>query len=241
MVIVETGIDPHMSRLADILGGQTTPWLESDTKLDVQGKLFLGSIQGARIARQMGAIVYGLRDKYRCTAYYEYFPSLINGNAVACRFGDLRAKQEQFFKRKGRVFVRPDSNEKLFTGQTVYQNEWEARIARSFDAYDPLSDDEIVMVSDALPIGRELRCYIHRGRVITIGELDGYGDLSDMIPVAQSLVPGDFEPDPIWVMDIAEVGGRWKVLEIGSLSCASPYTCDLDVIAESIRHELSSL
>ena len=57
----------------------------------------------------------------------------------------------------------------------------------------------------------------------------------EVLTFAQSLLNCGYEPDPMWTMDIAETSEGLSLLEVGSLSAAGWYDCDLEAIVDNVQ------
>src|SRR5262245_15654591 len=123
--------------------------------------------------------------------------------------------------RGGRVFVRPDGCQKLFTGRVVTEAEFATALAPA--RYDPAT---LVVVAESRPITCEWRLVIAEGAVIAASQY--------MLRGAITLAPGcpkevwafadamlaevTWRPDVLFMMDVCESEGGLYLLELNSFS-----------------------
>lgn len=141
-----------------------------------------------------------------------------------------------------KIFIKPDENDKLFTGQLVAMGRLEdwMGIEHSYGAIDPTS---LCMVAQPVKIAAEYRFIIADRKVLTGSQYradnaleltheypDGAAEFAEK--VASST---EWQPHPIYVMDIAKMpDGEFRLIEIGSVNCAGYYRCDIRKIIEKM-------
>ena len=173
----------------------------------------------------------------------KYADFLLNADYVMLPFGELRRRREFLFDAvgsDGRFFARPDSPLKLFTGQLVTADSFEKDL--EYMAFYDVPDDALVVVSSPKPIVDEWRfviaqrevaagCRYRRGGKL-LSEA-GYDD--DALRVAESVAAREYQPDPVWVVDIGRTtNGEYGVVEIGGFSFADLYACDMSAVVRSV-------
>src|SRR5690349_20510815 len=88
-------------------------------------------------------------DHFFCSNYYCHFGQhLLNRDYIMLPFGELRRRREFLFRNMGRdgaIFVRPDSPLKLFTGQIVRDETFDADL--EFMAFYEFPPESLVVVS----------------------------------------------------------------------------------------------
>ena len=191
-------------------------------------------------------------DNLACSTYYAHFgPYLLNQDcAILSGVTAIRQRDALFdrFGRDGQVFVRPDSVEKLLTGQCVNREEWETALAPT--RYSP---DTLVVVAAPHTIGREWRLVVAQDRVIAASQYMENGrkvvvpDCPNAVRdfVHNILADVRWRPDKLFMVDVCETKNDSKeelfVLELNSFSCSGLYACDLAAVVESAsslaRHE----
>ena len=100
--------------------------------------------------------------------------------------------------------------------------------------------NSLVVVSSPKTIINEWRFVVANGKVVA-GCQYKHGDDFDYRPdydgnafdLATSIAAIDYEPDPVWVMDICKISDNsYHLLEIGGFSFADLYACNMpDVVA----------
>jgi hypothetical protein len=136
-----------------------------------------------------------------------------------------------------RLFVRPDSPLKPFSGRSL------AVSALSLAALDHgfyYDDDRLpIVVSTVKDIGREWRFVIADGTPIAGCQYDAArcsraGEVPDEAPaLAQQVASHAWQPAPIYIVDIAEVDGVLRVMELNPFSGADLYDCDAGAVIEA--------
>jgi hypothetical protein len=209
--------------------------------------VFHGSIEMATRLTEMcpwRPAVYCNWTNFECSTYYCHFGQyLLNDDYVMLPFGELRRRREFLFEsfgRDGAIFVRPNSCRKSFTGQLAHGDTFDKDV--EFMAFYDVPPETIVVVSSPKEISREWRFLVAAGRVVacslykTGGKLAKRADVESAAQaLANELAAGDFQPDRAWVLDICETAaGDFRLLEIGSFSCAELYACDLAAVVSAI-------
>jgi len=214
-----------------------------------------GSLQLGRAAqRKTGWVpgVYCNLPKFECLYYYPRFGKhLLNNDYAMFPFGDLLDRRDWVFANFGAsrcVFLRPSSGFKTFTGQIVEYVDWERELKRLSFKVNP---ESLVLLCRPIEVVKEWRLVV-TDRVISATQYkEGKGWIritgSDIVKTSdvpqevldygqQVLAEVDFNPDPIWTMDICETdSGELKVLEVGSFSCAGLYACKMEPIVEEVN------
>jgi hypothetical protein len=181
-------------------------------------------------------------ENFFCSSYACRFGKyLLNRDYVMLPFGELDRRKEFLFEtfgREGRIFVRPDSPLKLFTGQVASRETFAADL--EYMAFYEFPENSIVLVSSPHTILNEWRFVIARGRVVAgcqykcDGQLEYLPDYDERaLELAQEIAAVNYEPDPAWVMDICKTAdGAYHLLEIGGFSFADLYACNKsDIVA----------
>jgi hypothetical protein len=141
------------------------------------------------------------------------------------------------FGRDDAVFIRPTGCHKLFVGRCVAKDSFAAALAPS--RYDPTT---LVVVASPRPIAREWRLIVSRDRVIGASQyaVEGTPAVAPGCPsdvhdfAAVMLAEVRWRPDPIFMLDICESGGRLWLVELNSFSCSWLYQSNLaEVVAEA--------
>ncbi len=147
------------------------------------------------------------------------------------------------FGRDDCVFVRPDDNAKSYSGGIVRIgnfHEW----YKLANFYNP-GPDCMAVVSTPELIHAEWRLVIGNKRLVTGSQYRRNGTeevLAGCPPkvtaFAESVATATkFDPHPVYVMDIASTDSGYRVIEIGSVCCASLYACDLEKLVAAVLTE----
>jgi hypothetical protein len=134
------------------------------------------------------------------------------------------------FGRDDEVFVRPKGCHKLFTGRCVYRDDFASALAPT--RYDPAT---LVVVAAPREIDREWRLVVAGGRVVAASQYAERG--------GKSVAPGcpepvrayaegmlaevPWRPDPIFMLNVCEAGGRVWLVELNGFSTSWLSQCDL--------------
>lgn len=183
-------------------------------------------------------------EHFFCSHYFAHFGRfLLNRDYALLPFAELlRCADFLFatFGREGRIFVRPDSPLKLFTGLVASQATFERDV--EFMGFYDFPRESLVVVSSPKPILREWRLVIADGQIVTgsqYKERDKDVRRSGVEPgvaaFAQAALAAGYAPDPVWVMDICQTAdNEYHLLEIGGFSFAALYACDKDAVVQAV-------
>jgi len=269
--MVETGLDPEAEeRLLDSLAilpnvevqvRKLVPFgegLQPGPGTEPEGPIvFHGSLQGAKWVQENtdwrpGAIANNPR--LRCSSYYPVFGEhLLNRRHLFLPFGCMEAMKDDLFEWLGEadcIFVRPDANDKPFTGQLVRREKWDEDMQLIGFYKERVRPDTMCVVAAPQNVGKEWRFFV-KGREVLTGSVYRKGPYTpvrevvdmDTAPwpwilaeeLANHAVNGGYQPDPIWVLDLCmDADDQLRLLEVGSFSCAGIYDCDTDVIARAV-------
>ncbi len=181
-------------------------------------------------------------ENFACTSYTCWYGEyLLNRDYIMLPFGELDRCKDFLFDSVGRddrVFVRPDSPLKLFTGQIATRDTFSADL--DFMGFYEFPVNSLVVVSSPKTIKNEWRFVVANGKVVagcqykTADDLDYQPDYdSNAFDLAKSIASIAYEPDPVWIMDICKsLDNSYHLLEIGGFSFADLYACNMaDVVA----------
>jgi len=183
-------------------------------------------------------------EEMSCRSYYTHWGKhLLQSNYAFYTFGEVRRLKDELYHRHGkddRIFVRPDTNDKAFTGEVVHRERFEAWFTTQQEWGVGLL--QLCVVSTPEKIDAEYRLVIADSQVITASRyrLNSCIDKEEGCPPEVRSFAGDvvttvpWQPAPIYCMDVAMSNGLPKLVEIGEVNCAGLYEMDLHVIAESM-------
>lgn len=176
-----------------------------------------------------------------CTAYYAYFGGFLLNRNYAIMPGVEAIRQGEWlfstFGGDGGVFLRPAGCQKLFVGRCVAKDAFAAALSPAL--YDPTT---LVVIAAPRPIAREWRLVVSGDRVIGASQYAAGGtraitpgapdDVREFAAAMLAVVR--WRPDPIFMLDICESGGRLWLVELNSFSSSWLYQCDLaSVVGEA--------
>ncbi len=181
-------------------------------------------------------------ENFFCSSYTCWCGKyLLNRDYVMLPFGELDRRKEFLFDslgRDNRIFVRPDSPLKLFTGQIVSRQTFAADL--EFMAFYDVPPNSLVLVSSPSTLLYEWRFVVADGCVVAgcqykRGEQMDYQANYDAtaLELAQTIASLGHDPDPVWIVDICKTSDdAYHLLEIGGFSFADLYACNkADVVA----------
>ena len=188
-------------------------------------------------------------ENFRCSSYFPHLGKhLLNRDNFVLPFAELGQQAEYLFRelgRNGKLFVRPDSPLKLFTGMEIGQDTW-SRDLDYMSIYEfPL--DTLVVVSSPKDIESEWRFVVANQKIVDGSMYKHHGDMcvkpgydAQALEFARAIAALGYEPDPVWVLDIAKTGaGEYAVVEIGGFSFANLYACSKDLVVEAVSKVIS--
>lgn len=183
-------------------------------------------------------------ENFACSSYVCWYGKyLLNRDYVMLPFGELDRNQNFLFDSFGRndqIFIRPESPLKLFTGQIATRQTFAADL--EFMGFYEFPASSLVVVSSPKTILNEWRFVVANGKVAA-GCQYKKGDDLDYQPeydgkafdLAKSIASIDYEPDPVWVMDICKTSDDTNhLLEIGGFSFADLYACNMADIVSAV-------
>lgn len=175
---------------------------------------------------------------------------LLNRDYIMLPFGELDRCQDFLFASVGeddRVFVRPDSPLKLFTGQIATKKTFQADL--DFMGFYEFPAGTLVVISSPKKIRNEWRFVIADGKVVAgcqykCGdhlEVDANFD-PDARSFAQSIASLGYGPDRVWIMDICKTAEQsYRLLEIGGFSFSDLYACHMPTVVSSVSKVAGSV
>jgi hypothetical protein len=144
-----------------------------------------------------------------------------------------------------KIFIRPDSNDKIFHGGVVSEN--------NFDEWHKLAnfyveDDRNVLAvaSRVSDIREEWRTVVHSGKVVSASK---YSENKQSVKVEEMntevneyvehvISETGFQPHPVMCFDVCRLEtGVLRMLEIGSVNASGLYACKLEPIVEAMSEQ----
>jgi hypothetical protein len=183
-----------------------------------------------------------------CSTYYAYFgPYLLNREYSLLPCAEALRLTDRLFKRHAidaRVFIRPDSVDKSFTGSLADHGTFTDTIAGM--SLDPTT---LVLVATPKKISDEWRLVIGNGAVLTGSQYVAGGVLqptaacpTEVVDFATAMLQQvDWRPDPMFIMDVCASEDGLRLVELNSFSCSGHYLADLSVVVECASRLASCL
>lgn len=262
---IETGIEPDYEKrlIASVRAEGCLVYSPSyvpfearfDGVVDSEGPVvFHGSLQGAEVAKKSGMTVYENADQLLCSYYYPRIGDMcLNRRHVFLPFGSLTNMKDFLLSTLGAgsgcLFVRPDSNRKLFSGQVITRETWDRDVEFLGFYDDVVKPETMVVVAPPVNVVKEWRFFVSQGRVIT-GSLYVTGRdhtrrpadsvaLSRAADFVEECTNRGYDPSPVWVLDLCETSsGGHHILEVGSFSSAGLYAADTDLLVRAVNATL---
>lgn len=186
----------------------------------------------------------GLTERTNAMNYLSNLPLewFLNQDGIFVSWTMFKAQKQRWFDLFGgdRVFVRPNSGFKTFTGTTVSRDEWDYDI-QGLDKLSSVMDDTLIMVAGSKPIKGEFRFVIAEGQVIAGSEYrwDDVLDIRIDYPeecraLAQQVASHSWQVDVAYTCDVALTDDGVKVVELNSFCSAGLYACDLEEVVRGV-------
>lgn len=216
-------------------GGMEYSFLPEDRPVVFHGSIAVAKDIRKRFPGRFYPFMWYDEDKLRCQSYYAHWgPYLLQdiyGFYPLSEITRLCLKLYELFGDKQRLFIKPDSNDKEFTGEVVHLKKFD--VWRMTALHNETPQDTLCVVSKPQPIDDEYRLVIADGRVVA-GSSYRKGNFLDMSEGYPSDVKSFAEevakvwsPHPIYCLDIATTPFGCRVIECGSLNVAGFYDMDL--------------
>ncbi len=173
-----------------------------------------------------------------CATYYAHFGQYLLNEHYAIMPGIEAIRQRdwlfQILGEDDEVFARPTSCHKLFVGRRVSREAFAGILSPT--RYDPAT---AVVVARPRRIGREWRLVVIGDHVVSGSQyaVNGERAVAPDLPqevaayAAAMLAAVRWRPDPIFMLDVCESGGRLWLVELNSFSGSWLYECDLSAVA----------
>jgi len=186
-------------------------------------------------------------EKLKCSHYYKKWAGLILASNYAFYPYDLllpncRHFAAKFVNQNDEVFVRPDTNDKIFPGGVVSTRNLATWLIHT--PFETPDDDLLCLIGTPAEIEAEYRLWIVNGKVVTGSQYVLRGNLVESPYVPQQAIQlaeaaaAKWSPHPAFVLDIAEekhgTWGSWCILECGSIHTCGLYAADENVIIDAI-------
>lgn len=138
------------------------------------------------------------------------------------------------------VFLRPADDLKSFSGAVYTFGElarWREALPQS---RGPLQPDTVVQVATPQTLGREWRCVVVEGRVITASQYRSSGrarmrpEVPDAVIAYANSMAARYAPARVFMLDVCETEAGLRVVETNCFNSAGFYCCDLYEVARTV-------
>jgi hypothetical protein len=187
-------------------------------------------------------------DKLSCKCYYAHWhPFIVQKIFGFYPLGMLRSKQDWLFdvyghpkynERELQIFIRPDTNDKLFSGEIVAKGRFDSWL--NWVWIEENLAESLVIVSRPETLLKEYRLIVCDNKVITGSRymVNGTLDTDVYFPDEAARITEEackaWTPHPIFVMDVAETPEGFFIVECGSINCAGFYKADMRIIVKAM-------
>jgi len=162
---------------------------------------------------------------------------LLNSDYYLLPFGEFVRRR---LKPGESVFIKPDSGLKTFTGKVISYDTFDHEI-NSMNQIERVYPETLCVIASAKQIDGEFRYIIADGEVITKSQYRWDDQLEvriDTFPqgdeLAKYVAELNYQPDAVYVVDIALCNNSAKVIELNAFSSSGLYACDTDKIARAV-------
>jgi hypothetical protein len=183
-------------------------------------------------------------EEMSCRSYYTHWGKyLLQSNYAFYTFGEIIRLKDDIYDKFGKnnlLFIRPDTNDKAFTGEVVHKDEFNRWFGLQQEWGTGLL--QLCVVASPEDIKAEYRLVVAKGKVIASSRyrldrcIDKKRGCPEEVQVFSEEVANSvpWQPAPIYCMDIAMTPKGPKLLEIGEVNCAGFYEMDLFPIAKAM-------
>jgi hypothetical protein len=234
-ILCDLGIPVHAEQYT-YLGGTEFEAVGEDGPVIYYGSLNTADYLRVR-AKNWVPFLWFDANVFSCRSYFAHWGKFLlqerYGFYPLAEVARLKDQLYRDFGIDGMVFIRPDDNDKLFTGRRVPTEIFSAWYGEvKADGADPAA---LVVVCSPVRIEAEWRFVIADRKVIAGSpyKWGGKVELTDdrfraAARFAAEIAATPWQPRPIYCADVAYTGdGRYRLVEIGGINSAGLYRCDL--------------
>jgi hypothetical protein len=257
----EVWLDDEEKKLFEALaktGSDVIPFTLGKTLLNEEVRKIQGPVIGRGSIQFIKRSTSGLPwawvswPEFRCSYYYVHFSDvLLQEEFLFMPWGLLQSRKFLFdtYGEDGSLFIRPDSNDKVFSGRVVRKEKFDDWYKMENDCYSPSKELQCV-VSKPRKIHQEIRFIGHIGSSTILGsssynegtkkELSIPKEAKDFCHLIMNRLcskPDILGYTPIVVIDVAMTDQGPRLCEFGCVNCCSWYGCDPEPIVRSMEQE----
>lgn len=167
---------------------------------------------------------------------------MANQNHVMSSFRNFVDNKNFFYNifNTDKVFIRPNSGFKTFTGLPIHLAEFDFEI-NSLRQLTSVADDTLILVSSCKTIKEEYRFFIVNREVVDgsryklneeLNIAKGYSQ--EALEIAKIMCNNKWQPDLAYACDVGIVNGEPKIIELNSFSCSGFYAADMEKLVEAV-------
>jgi hypothetical protein len=190
-------------------------------------------------------------ENLKCSTYCNYYGKyMLNSPYMFMTIAEIKRNIDfifQTFGDNGKIFIRPDSSQKEFTGCLVTKENFDKDLFKM--SYGKIDEAWLCLVSKPRKISIEYRFLIADKEVITgsmykfNGEYEERAEFSDdALKLAQSIASEKWQPSRVYSVDISwlyekdsDDPSRLNLLEVNGFNTASMYLCDWKKIVPALN------
>lgn len=180
-------------------------------------------------------------EQFKYTYYSKYLSKyLLNQDYKMISLLDLIQNKKIHYEQNHSIFIKSDDGYKSISGMVIAEGNFDYWLA----TLDPNLNNNIkLIISAAKEIEKEYRFFVTKNKVLAGSQYQTNRDLdirSYVDPKAEELALeicslNDYQPDPVYCLDIGKVKDNYYLIEVNSFSCAGLYACDTDEIVKFIK------
>lgn len=179
-----------------------------------------------------------------CRGYYaRWGPFLLQRDYAFYPFAEVSRLRDLLYDRHGeedRLFIRPDGNDKAFTGEVVERRRFEEW--HGLHGEGGVAPDLLCVASRPARILAEYRLVVADRRVAAAslykeaGEVRVKEGCPEEVRAFAETVAGSsgWQPAPIYCLDAAVTPEGPRLVEIGEINCSGLYRCDLRAVVAAM-------
>jgi hypothetical protein len=211
--------------------------------------IFYGSVGTVRCYSRLSApavrpFAWFDHEAMSCRGYYaRWGPFLLQEDYAFYPFAELLRLRDRLYERHGedgRLFVRPDANDKSFTGEVVDRGRFDAW--HGLHREGGVAPDLLCVAARPARILAEYRLVVCDRRVVaaSLYKKEGEAAMEEGCPeevrsFAEAVAgSAEWQPAPIYCLDAAVTPSGPRVVEVGEVNCSDLYRCDLRAVAAAM-------
>jgi len=180
-------------------------------------------------------------DKFTMQNYVnQWNDNLLNSDGQLIELGEIRNLKSEPSQK---WFIRPNDDEKGFSGKLIEFKELNEWISKMNQLDSPeINNQRLAWISKPKRIDKEWRLFIVDDKIISSSKYMNNGQLDidpndnpeQMLAFAQSRI-NEYRLDDVYVMDIAEVNGEYKIIECNCFNGTGFYEHEIGEIVTAIN------